>query len=239
MTRIKICGLTRPCDVDYVNRYVPDYCGFVINVPRSRRNVTPQRARELAARLNPGIVPVGVFVDESQSAVARLLNEGVIAAAQLHGAEDASYIKELRRLTAGTLIQAFRVASPADAERAAESLADYVLLDSGGGTGERFGKEGGKQLVEIAKAVLEDAKVLIMDEPTRGIDVGAKSEFYKMICEYARMGKGVILISSELPEIIGLSDRIIVMREGRVTGEVSRKDATEELILQYAMLGGD
>ena len=138
MTRIKICGLTRPCDVDYVNRYVPDYCGFVINVPRSRRNVTPQRARELAARLNPGIVPVGVFVDESQSAVARLLNEGVIAAAQLHGAEDASYIKELRRLTAGTLIQAFRVASPADAERAAESLADYVLLDSGGGTGERF-----------------------------------------------------------------------------------------------------
>lgn len=69
--------------------------------------------------------------------------------------------------------------------------------------------------------------------------MGAKSEFYKMICEYARMGKGVILISSELPEIIGLSDRIIVMREGRVTGEVSRKDATEELILQYAMLGGD
>lgn len=55
--------------------------------------------------------------------------------------------------------------------------------------------------------------------------MGAKSEFYKMICEYARMGKGVILISSELPEIIGLSDRIIVMREGRVTGEVSRKDA--------------
>lgn len=69
--------------------------------------------------------------------------------------------------------------------------------------------------------------------------MGAKSEFYKMICEYARMGKGVILISSELPEIIGLSDRIIVMREGRVTGEVSREDATEELILQYAMLGGD
>lgn len=100
--------------------------------------MTPQRARELAARLNPGIVPVGVFVDENPSVVARLLNEGVIAAAQLHGAEDSSYIKELRCLTAGMLIQAFRVKSPADAERAAKSLADYVLLDSGGGTGERF-----------------------------------------------------------------------------------------------------
>ena len=61
MTRIKICGLTRPCDVDYVNTYLPDYCGFVINVPRSRRNVTPQRARELAARLKRGIVPVSLY----------------------------------------------------------------------------------------------------------------------------------------------------------------------------------
>ena len=98
---------------------------------------------------------------------------------------------------------------------------------------------GNQQKAVVARAHETNPDVIILDEPTKGIDVGAKSEFYKMICEYARMGKGVILISSELPEIIGLSDRIIVMREGRVTGEVSRKDATEELILQYAMLGGD
>lgn len=98
---------------------------------------------------------------------------------------------------------------------------------------------GNQQKAVVARAHETNPDVIILDEPTKGIDVGAKSEFYKMICEYARMGKGVILISSELPEIIGLSDRIIVMREGRVTGEVSREDATEELILQYAMLGGD
>ena len=80
--------------------------------------------------------------------------------------------------------------------------------------------------------------MLILDEPTKGIDVGAKAEFYKMIREYARNGMAVILISSELPEVIGLSDRIIIMREGRVAGEVTREEATEELLLNYAMLGG-
>ena len=68
--------------------------------------------------------------------------------------------------------------------------------------------------------------------------MGAKSEFYKLIREYAQRGMAIVLISSELPEIIGLSDRIIVMREGRITGEVARADATEEVLLNYAMLGG-
>ena len=76
-----------------------------------------------------------------------------------------------------------------------------------------------------------------MDEPTKGIDVGAKSEFYQMICDFAKQGLGVILISSELPEVIGLSDRIIVMRNLRVSGEVSHEDATEEKLLSLGMLG--
>ena len=81
-------------------------------------------------------------------------------------------------------------------------------------------------------------KVLILDEPTKGIDVGAKSEFYNMICEFAKKGLAVILISSELPEVIGLSDRIIVMKGRRIVGEIPAKEATEEKLLGMAMMEG-
>ncbi|NQT67018.1 MAG: sugar ABC transporter ATP-binding protein [Actinobacteria bacterium] len=76
--------------------------------------------------------------------------------------------------------------------------------------------------------------VIILDEPTRGIDVGARSEIYEKIRQYSAQGKGVIVISSDLPEIIGLCDRVLVMRQGKITGEVSRKDFSEETIISYA-----
>ncbi|MDE6186269.1 MAG: sugar ABC transporter ATP-binding protein, partial [Lachnospiraceae bacterium] len=78
--------------------------------------------------------------------------------------------------------------------------------------------------------------ILILDEPTKGIDVGAKSEIYRMINEIAAQGVAVIVVSSELPEVIGLSDRIYIMRNGKIAGEVGREEAEEELILRYAML---
>lgn len=80
-----------------------------------------------------------------------------------------------------------------------------------------------------------------MDEPTKGIDVGSKSEIYQIICDLAKKGIGVIVVSSELPEIMGVCDRIIVMCQGRVTGELMRETATDEKILTLAMadmLGG-
>ena len=77
---------------------------------------------------------------------------------------------------------------------------------------------------------------MILDEPTKGIDVGAKAEFYKLICNIAKQGVGILLISSELPEIIGLSDRIIVMKNGRITGAMERAEASEDKLLAYAML---
>jgi len=95
---------------------------------------------------------------------------------------------------------------------------------------------GGNQQKTILGRWLEtDPKVLILDEPTKGIDVGAKSEFYKIICECAKLGMLVIVVSSELPELLGISDRIVVIREGRVSGFVDREEATEELVLKYAM----
>ncbi|QUH31754.1 sugar ABC transporter ATP-binding protein [Vallitalea guaymasensis] len=98
---------------------------------------------------------------------------------------------------------------------------------------------GNQQKAIVARWLATNPKVLILDEPTKGIDVGAKAEFYKLICDCAKNGMGVILISSELPEVIGLSDRIIVMKDGYITGEVMREEATEEKILAYAMLEGE
>lgn len=94
---------------------------------------------------------------------------------------------------------------------------------------------GNQQKVILGRWLETNPKVLILDEPTKGIDVGAKSEFYKIICECARNGMAVIVISSELTELIGLADRIVVMREGRVSGEVERERATENVLLSYAM----
>lgn len=98
---------------------------------------------------------------------------------------------------------------------------------------------GNQQKCIVARWIATNPKVLILDEPTKGIDVGAKSEFYNMICEFAKQGLGVILISSELPEVIGLSDRVIVMRSLRVSGEVSREEATEDKLLSLGMMGDE
>lgn len=101
---------------------------------------------------------------------------------------------------------------------------------------------GNQQKVILARWLAADPKVLILDEPTKGIDVGSKSEIYQIICNLAKQGIGVIVISSELPEIMGLCDRIVVMCQGRVTGEVMREDATDEKLLTLAMadmLGGN
>ena len=94
---------------------------------------------------------------------------------------------------------------------------------------------GNQQKCIVARWMSTNPRVLILDEPTKGIDVGAKSEFYQMICDFARQGLGVILVSSELPEVIGLSDRIIVMRGRRIVGEVMREDATEDRLLALGM----
>ena len=96
---------------------------------------------------------------------------------------------------------------------------------------------GNQQKCIVARGIATNPKVLILDEPTKGIDIGAKSEFYEMICAFAKQGLGVILISSELPEVIGLSDRIIVMRSMQISGEVMAKDAIEDKLLSLGMIG--
>lgn len=139
MTKIKICGLRRPQDIEAVNAARPDFAGFVVEVPGSRRSVDKRELRELAGRLKEGILSVGVFVNAPPELVEELLEEGTLDLAQLHGQEDEIYMAELRRLTEKPLIQAFSIQTGQDAEQALESRADYLLLDQGrGGTGQTF-----------------------------------------------------------------------------------------------------
>ncbi|MCX7845078.1 MAG: sugar ABC transporter ATP-binding protein [Dictyoglomaceae bacterium] len=94
---------------------------------------------------------------------------------------------------------------------------------------------GNQQKVVLAKWLATSPKILILDEPTRGIDVGAKVAIYQFINRLAREGYGIILISSELPEVLGMSDNILVMHEGKIVGKFSRKDATQEKVLSLAL----
>ncbi len=93
---------------------------------------------------------------------------------------------------------------------------------------------GNQQKVILGRWVLSQPTILLMDEPTRGIDVGAKREIYKFMSDFANAGNGIILVSSELPEVIGMSDRIIVFKNKAFSGEILRKDASEEKLMQMA-----
>jgi len=137
--KIKICGLFREEDITYVNEAKPDYAGFVINFPNSRRSITEDRLSQLSGRLDKRIEPVGVFVDEKIEVVAGLLNSGAISTAQLHGTEDNEYIRQLRARAPGKkIIKALKIESALDIAAAENSEADMILLDNGYGTGKCF-----------------------------------------------------------------------------------------------------
>jgi ABC-type sugar transport system ATPase subunit len=94
---------------------------------------------------------------------------------------------------------------------------------------------GGQQKVLLARCLLGNPEVLFLDDPTRGIDIGAKEDIYAIIAELAEQGKGIIFVSSELPELLRCCDRILVMREGKITADLNAETATQEQIMSYAM----
>ena len=121
----------------------------------------------------------------------------------------------------------------------ANSFIDKLKIKCNGYTQKTGTLSGGnQQKIVIAKWLLADSKILILDEPTRGIDVGAKQEIYNIMNELLKSGVGIIMISSELPEILGMSDRILVMCRGEILGELDRKEANQEKIMYYATGGG-
>ena len=139
MSKIKICGLSRPEDVAFVNEAKPDYAGFVIQVPKSIRNVSVQTLYRLRKQLKEEIPAVGVFVNAPLDLVVNLCRDKILSYVQLHGQENGEYIKRLKEQTEVPVIQAFSISSREDVQKAAASQADYPLLDHGrGGTGESF-----------------------------------------------------------------------------------------------------
>src|SRR3954451_18149379 len=94
---------------------------------------------------------------------------------------------------------------------------------------------GNQQKVVLAKWLSTSPKLLIVDEPTRGIDVGTKAEVHRLMSSLAADGIAIVMVSSELPEVLGMADRIVVLREGRVAAEITRAEATEEAVMYAAM----
>ena len=138
MVKIKICGIKRLEDVEMVNRYKPDYIGFVF--ADSKRKVSHDLAKELRNNLDSDIIPVGVFVDSPQDEILKLFDDGIIEIAQLHGSESEQYILDLKKRTNGELkiINAIEMTQEIDLLEYNDSNSDYLLLDSGKGSGKTF-----------------------------------------------------------------------------------------------------
>lgn len=169
---VKICGLKRQIDIEYVNKCKPDFVGFIINFPKSHRNLKPEQVKELTQELDKGITKVGVFVNQPVELVAELLNTNVIDIAQLHGKEDNYYIEQLRQMTTNKIWQAIIVRQEDDLAKAEASKADFVLLDAGQGSGQvfdwtllaklnrKFALAGGLNLENLQDALQTDAVLL-------------------------------------------------------------------------------
>ena len=195
MTKIKFCGLKRIEDIKYANELKPDFVGFVF-APKSKRFVNADTARELKNLLDTEIKAVGVFVDEDINVVTKLLKDGIIDIAQLHGSEDEEYIKSLRAICDKPIIKAFTIVSKDDIKKANESTADYILLDSGKGSGETFDwdliKEvnrpyflaGGLTLDNVENAV-KTLHPFVVDVSS-GIETDGFKDFDKM-CRFAQL----------------------------------------------------
>ena len=135
--KVKMCGLYRPEDIDYANEVQPDYVGFVF-YPKSHRVVTKEQAAEYRKKLSPGIRTVGVFVNEDPKTIIELLEEGILDVAQLHGDETEEDIQYLQAVCGKPVIKAVKVRDRYDVEAWLDSSADYLLFDSGMGSGQVF-----------------------------------------------------------------------------------------------------
>ena len=155
MQKIKLCGMMKPCDIEYANRVKPDLVGFIF--ANTRRKISAAQAKQFREALDAEIPAVGVFVNEDISVIVSLVQDGCIDMIQLHGEEDADYIRRLREICGVPVIKAVKVQTVEQIRQAAALPVDYLLLDTYrkgvlGGTGEAFDWE----LLREAKAAAGD-----------------------------------------------------------------------------------
>lgn len=156
MQKIKLCGMMKPCDIEYANRVKPDFVGFIF--ANTRRKISAAQAKQFREALDAEIPAVGVFVNEDISVITSLVQNGCIDLIQLHGEEDADYIRRLREVCDVPVIKAVKVQTVEQIRQAAALPVDYLLLDTYrkgvlGGTGEAFDWE----LLRETKAAAGDA----------------------------------------------------------------------------------
>jgi len=132
----------------------------------------------------------------------------------------------------------FWIATSAEKKNAADFIAKLRIKTANPNTPISNLSGGNQQKVILARWLSERVRVILLDEPTRGIDVGSKAEIYEIVRDLAKTGIGVLFVSSELPEILALSDRVFVMSEGRITGSMPTKEATEPKLLSLALPKG-
>ncbi|MCH5206489.1 MAG: phosphoribosylanthranilate isomerase [Oscillospiraceae bacterium] len=136
--KIKLCGMFRECDIDYVNEAQPDYIGFIVMFQKSHRNIDLETVLRLKKRLSPSIKSVAVSVDADLKQFAEFARLGAADLLQCHGSENAEYIARLREMTGVSIIKSVKVTSFSDIENADVLGADFLLLDSGTGSGKTF-----------------------------------------------------------------------------------------------------
>ena len=198
MVKIKICGLSRLCDIEAVNDAKPEYIGFVF--AESRRRVTPQQAEALRTSLSPLIIPVGIFVNERIDNIMSLVHSGVIETIQLHGNETEEYISKIKKLTKKPVIKAISVAHEGDAQKWDDSCADYLLLDNkNGGTGKVFDWElvgnaqkpfflaGGLNIKNIEAAITKTGPFAV--DVSSGVETGGFKDSKKIQAIVRRIRK--------------------------------------------------
>ncbi|MDQ1129653.1 sugar ABC transporter ATP-binding protein [Microbacterium sp. SORGH_AS_0888] len=191
-----------------------------------------------AQHYRSGTITVGGTVLPARASVGRVLDEGIALVPEerrsqgvMLGAsiQDNIALANIAAVSRGGIVSGGQIAKIAQ-----RGIVDLRIKARGPKqpVGQLSG--GNQQKVVLAKMLERRPKVLLMDEPTRGIDVGTKAEIYRLIRELAATGTTVIAVSSELPELIGMSDRILIMHEGSISGEVPAEEADEELLLTYA-----
>lgn len=197
MTKIKLCGLSRAEDIEVANEILPEFVGFVF-YSKSKRCITPEKAAALKNLLDKKISAVGVFVNEKIETVAEIAK--FLDLIQLHGNEDANYISTLRNYINKKIIQAFKIKTADDLNLAKNSRADFILLDSGAGTGEIFNWQllknferqyflaGGLNVENVSDAV-KNLKPFAVD-----VSSGIETNNFK---DAAKMKKFVSIVRSE------------------------------------------
>ncbi|WJL94640.1 ATP-binding cassette domain-containing protein [Microbacterium sp. ET2] len=190
-----------------------------------------------AQRHTAGEIAVGDAVLPRRGGVGRALEAGIALVPEERRSQGvilgASIQDNITLANLGTVSSAGYVAGARVADIAKRGIADLRIKARSPRQHVSELSGGNQQKVVLAKMLARNPRVLLMDEPTRGIDVGTKAEIYRLIRQLAAQGTAVIAVSSELPELIGMSDRIIILHEGRVSGEVPAEGADDEILLSY------